>query len=108
MQLQDLLQFAASLPTLSLHKLILFIRLAQAAHSSIEITLLKAELPPERLPPSIRQVLALAIKEDTVVVDSCWSATKEYLWTLSPDAVQLHEEEISLLNEHALPLSLCE
>lgn len=108
MQLQDLLQSAAFLPSLSLHKLLLFIRLAHAARSSIEISLLRADTPPENLPPCIRQVLSLTIKEDATVIDRCWSATKEYLWTLSLDNGRLHDEEISLFNEHTLELSLCE
>lgn len=107
MQLQDLLRTATSIPTLSLHKLVLFIRLAQIVRPSIEINLLKVHSPPENLPSPIHHILSCAIKEGTDVVDQCWKEMKEYLWTLSPNSMQLHEEEISLFNEHALPLSLC-
>jgi hypothetical protein len=107
MQLQKLLKIATSVPTLSLDKLVLFIRIAQTLRPSIEISLLKACSPPETLPVHVSRILSGAIKEGIDVVDQCWKEMKEYLWLLSPDSVQLHEDEISLFNEHALALSLC-
>ena len=108
MQLQDFLKQASQLPSLSLDKLFLFIRFAQVCTPYMRTHQLSCSLP-QRLPPSVRTVLASALQENHTYVDSLWTVLGDYIWkTPSEPASVLPAEEISVFNGVALPQGICE
>lgn len=106
MQLHALFQQSKHLPPLSLDALISFIRTAQVLRPSIEIELLKASLPPEKLSRRIFSILAGVLHHDLATINQYWAVLKDYIWSLH-EAPQLSEEEILCFNNHALALNIC-
>ena len=106
MQLHALFQQSKHLPPLSLNALISFIRIAQVLRPSIEIELLKASLPPEKLSHRICSILAGVLRHDPATINQYWAILKDHIWSLH-EVPQLSEEEILCFNNHALALNIC-
>ena len=108
MQLQDFLKQASQLPSLSLDKLFLFIRFAHVCTPYMRTHQISCSLP-QRLPPSVRTLLAAALQENHAYVDSLWAVLGDYIWKMpSEPASVLPAEEISVFNGVALPQGICE
>ncbi len=108
MQLQDLLKQASQLPSLSLDKLFLFVRFARTCTPYMRTHQLSCNLP-QRVPPSVRTILATALQENDAYVDSLWTVLGDYIWNMpSEPASALPAEEIPVFNGIALPQGICE
>ncbi|KAK7026326.1 hypothetical protein R3P38DRAFT_3269302 [Favolaschia claudopus] len=104
MSLQQIASSLAKFPELALldfHSLTLFIRYASLAKEEIEFSIPNRELCPLSLPTKILRVLASALGEcDTRLIEICWSAFGELVWT-QPE-IAATDEEILAFNDAAL------
>ncbi|KAJ7454472.1 hypothetical protein FB451DRAFT_1280048 [Mycena latifolia] len=100
-QIAAALQNHPELALIDFHGLTLFIRYASLARESIELSQSDKLQCPEVLPLHILRVLATALGEkDTHLVETCWSAFRELVW--SQPLVSPTDEEILAYDDAAL------
>lgn len=111
MEFLSILHDASSFPSLTLPKILHFIRVAEFLRPFIEAHELDIAHPPEALRLPALLMLSRLIQVDLETTKGCWKMFKNHIWashTTVKSGVQLLEaQDVHLFNIHGLEFKTC-